>query len=243
MSTIVLNLFLISLFSWNTYNCLQLSKGQYPSLVSIFYRGQHQCGGVFVSNSHVLSSAHCVYHLSKTTYIFSGVVHTGETWTNGHTINKIIIHPSFDSCTRDYDIALIKLTTPITYKPLYAGFIEIIDADYELKVGGQLVTIVSWEPDKKNLQLTSTTAELLKPSLCSPPGILSDIDHTTDKDKICAEPFHGACVEDDAAALLYNDTILWGIGSLNENCYNKEKPIVFMNLAKFRNWIDSIRFS
>lgn len=229
---------------------VELTRGQYPAVVSIYSRGQHQCGGVFISQKYVLTAAHCVSHLiPNTTYIHSGNVDTGNSPTkNSHTLKQILIYPAFNGYTRDYDLALLQLKNPINLNTLYAGYTDIINSDYELRAGGQFAYIVSWEAAKEYKHLKLTVAELWKPENCLPGGILTDnvpmsSDLPLNRDKICAKPYSGECVEDDTAVLFYNETILWGLGNFNENCHNNEKPVIFTNLAIYRDWIDSYRLS
>lgn len=80
----------------------------------------HFCGGAILSSEWIVTAAHCIDGTKD--YSYTRWVSAGE-----HTIKSdegteqyrqfapedAIIHPSYEKATHNYDIALIKLTTPL----------------------------------------------------------------------------------------------------------------------------------
>ncbi|XP_028396557.1 MAM and LDL-receptor class A domain-containing protein 2-like [Dendronephthya gigantea] len=98
----------------------QAQPGEWPWQVSLLRGGSSFCGGSLVSNEYVITAAHCV----KATDWYRVKVRLGEHDMNnndGHeqdidiAVNGITVHPQYDPAPTDYDIAIIKLSTPVKY--------------------------------------------------------------------------------------------------------------------------------
>ena len=81
--------------------------------VGISINGNGFCGGAVLSNSWIITGAHCVSDVSASQVI----VYAGSNnISSGQSIvaSRIIVHPSYRSNTFENDIALIQLITPLT---------------------------------------------------------------------------------------------------------------------------------
>ncbi|KRF97473.1 uncharacterized protein Dwil_GK27089 [Drosophila willistoni] len=87
--------------------------GMFPYHVSVHFDGMFDCGGSLISETFVLTAAHCVQHEKSRITIIGGIIDLREP-NNGQTFDskEIVIHPSFNYSTMDYDIALIRLSHP-----------------------------------------------------------------------------------------------------------------------------------
>ncbi len=76
--------------------------------------GSHFCGGSIISNSHILTAAHCTIGLSSASAVrvYVGSIYL---YTVGQVrdVSNIYIHPYYSSSTYDNDISILKLSSPI----------------------------------------------------------------------------------------------------------------------------------
>uniref|UniRef100_A0A3Q1BUZ3 Peptidase S1 domain-containing protein n=1 Tax=Amphiprion ocellaris TaxID=80972 RepID=A0A3Q1BUZ3_AMPOC len=96
--------------------------GFWPWQVSVNSVGGFQfCGGSLMNNQWVLSAAHCFSRVR------SAIVYVGRQSQQGsnpnevsRTVSQIIIHPNYDSSTLNNDIALLRLSSSVTFSTYIA---------------------------------------------------------------------------------------------------------------------------
>jgi len=100
--------------------------GSRPWMVSL-QRSSHFCGGSLIKNDWVLTAAHCVDG-SSTSGLYAVVGRHAWNGSGGQRIavSQIIVHPSYNDSTSDHDIALLKLSSPVT---LGLTLMQLPDAD------------------------------------------------------------------------------------------------------------------
>ncbi|XP_047531810.1 chymotrypsin-1-like [Vanessa atalanta] len=82
-----------------------------------FYAGLDNCGAAIISNTWILTAAHCVDNVqpSRKNYVWVG----GETFANSIKVpyNKVIIHEEYQKMEGlpVHDVALIKLSKPLQF--------------------------------------------------------------------------------------------------------------------------------
>lgn len=90
----------------------------YPWQISLRSSGSHICGGSIYNEQWIITAAHCVYGGIASRYtILTGSSHRQNILGTGavHQVEKIVIHPNYNSRLLDYDIALLKISTKITF--------------------------------------------------------------------------------------------------------------------------------
>uniref|UniRef100_A0A3B3CL93 Si:dkey-32n7.7 n=1 Tax=Oryzias melastigma TaxID=30732 RepID=A0A3B3CL93_ORYME len=92
------------------------APGSWPWQVSLQLYGKHLCGGSLINKEWVLTAAHCVVGTNKF------LVSLGHQNLQGKNPNKVsrrvaakIVHPDFGGRTLDNDIALLRLSSPVTF--------------------------------------------------------------------------------------------------------------------------------
>merc|ERR1711976_863421 len=97
----------------------ETTPNEYPWMAGLFYRGIQQfCGGSLINDRYVLTAAHCVYDMRASDLSVRLGDHdistSSETNHVTRSVSEIINHPRYQARTQKNDIALLKLSSPVT---------------------------------------------------------------------------------------------------------------------------------
>uniref|UniRef100_A0A8C9LAC9 Transmembrane protease serine 2 n=1 Tax=Pavo cristatus TaxID=9049 RepID=A0A8C9LAC9_PAVCR len=93
--------------------------GQWPWQVSLHVQDSHICGGSIITREWLVTAAHCVEGQFADPYIwtvYAGILNQNEMHSMpGYRVQKIISHPNYDTDSKDNDVALMKLESPLSF--------------------------------------------------------------------------------------------------------------------------------
>ncbi|XP_014482343.1 PREDICTED: trypsin-7-like [Dinoponera quadriceps] len=212
---------------------------EYPYQVSIHYQNKLLCGGSIISDQWVLTAAHCVYgRIFKFFKIRLGSSYQEKDGIEFMNITTIYFHEMYDEDTNDYDVALIKLPTPLKFGPLVksvtlAKSSTIVKPDYKAVVTGWGETSAAGAISKV---LQVLTVPIIDQEVCkkiyaryrivTPTMVCAG--YTTDGKDTC----HG----DSGGPLVYNGVQI-GIVSWGPQCGSVGFPGVYTRVSAIRSWI------
>uniref|UniRef100_A0A672MVP3 Trypsin-2-like n=1 Tax=Sinocyclocheilus grahami TaxID=75366 RepID=A0A672MVP3_SINGR len=207
------------------------TAGSWPWQVSIQSTafGGHFCGGSLINKDWVLSAAHCFQSSLGTIRIYLG--RQSQSGSNPNEVFRtasVINHPDYYDLTHDNDIALLKLSSSVTF----TNYIRPVC----LAAAGTLQSEGS-SPDK--LQ------EVMIPVVSS-----SDCDDayggSITSNMICAgllnEGGKDSCQGDSGGPLVTRNGSLWiqsGVVSFGIGCADPRYPGVYARISQYQDWITS----
>ncbi|KAL7946232.1 trypsin-like cysteine/serine peptidase domain-containing protein [Trichoderma barbatum] len=116
--------------------------GEFPYIVSLSTQGSHFCGGILLNSNTVLTGAHCsVDFPASQVKVRAGTI----TWASGGTqvgVSKIVVHPSYNARTTDFDVAVWKLSSPLAASSTI-GY-ATLPASGSDPAAGSTVTTAGW---------------------------------------------------------------------------------------------------
>jgi len=138
---------LVQANSFDIVNGTEATASAYPWVVTLSIAaaggGSGRCGGSVISETWVLSAAHC-FDASAIAQPSGVTVTVGRqkiSDSNGQVITakRVINHPDYNSTTTDNDIALVELSTPVTAaKPIrLAGPVQPLTAGISARALGR----------------------------------------------------------------------------------------------------------
>ncbi|XP_030369207.1 serine protease gd-like [Scaptodrosophila lebanonensis] len=232
-----------------------VAHGKLPWMAAIFEKQTNGlvyfCGGTLLSQSTVVSAAHC-FRLKNNLPASRTIVSLGrvslDDYKNGvlSEIEVIVQHEEYQSDNfSDADIALLKLVERVTF----TEFIKPIclwNENYRLDLPtGEKSYVAGWGADQDGNANTKiakmTDTDILSESDCLRRLPTRRVTPRT----ICAENKVGAgpCTGDSGSGLMLNENNVWvlrGIvsaGQTRAQGCDLSKPVIYCDLAKHIQWV------
>ncbi|XP_009578755.1 PREDICTED: transmembrane protease serine 9, partial [Fulmarus glacialis] len=223
----------------------EASRGEFPWQVSLQENNEHFCGAAVLTEKWLGGG--------RTLHPFQDpsmwAAYTGTTSLRGSDsgavkmgITRIILHPSYNADTADYDVAVLELKRPVTFTK-YIQPVCLPDAGHHFPTSKKCL-ISGWGYLREDFLvkpefLQKATVELLDQTLCS-----SLYSHVLTDRMLCAGYLEGkidSCQGDSGGPLVCEEPsgkfflagiVSWGIG-----CAEARRPGVYTRVTKLRDWI------
>uniref|UniRef100_A0A3Q3ERA5 Zgc:100868 n=1 Tax=Kryptolebias marmoratus TaxID=37003 RepID=A0A3Q3ERA5_KRYMA len=203
--------------------------GSWPWQVSL-QQSAHFCGGSLINNLWVLTAAHCVPSGNPAGLtVFLGLQSLQGSNPNkvSRTVAQIIVHPDYNSVTSNNDIALLKLSSSVSFTS-YISPIRI----YVSSVG---------LPSPQTLMEVEVPVVGNRLCYCdySSEGI------TITDNMICAGLTEGgkdSCQGDSGGPMVSKQGGRWiqaGVVSFGVGCARPNIPGVYTRVSQYQNWVNS----
>ncbi|KAE8621369.1 hypothetical protein XENTR_v10004799 [Xenopus tropicalis] len=222
----------------------QASLGDWPWQVSLQFNERHICGGSIITPNYILTAAHCVEGVYSSPYPWTVYVGSLYKSTGGtrYSVKSLIGHQNYDTKTKNNDIALMRLKSPITLTSTVQP-VCLPNAGM-LWTSGQSCWTSGWgatiEGGTSSGVLNAAMVPLIDSDTCNRAVVYNGAVTAT---MICAGYLRGgidSCQGDSGGPLVTKTSSLWwlvGDTSWGTGCANMNKPGVYGNITELLPWI------
>lgn len=227
-------------------NGTKAALGQFPYQVSLqrSYNSRHFCGGSLIDEYYVVTAAHCMFLYGKEILPWTVMLVAGEIQLDTQTstgqrrgVERIYVHPQFNTTTLQNDIALLYLKVPFELTPEITPALLTVNPP----IPGTTCHVSGWGyPDQNipvvNNDLMYVDLPVVETTLCG--QLLVNVTRML-PGMFCAGYMEGqkdACQGDSGGGMICNG-YLTGVVSGGHGCALPEIPGVYSSLYFFEEWI------
>merc|ERR1712198_530193 len=203
--------------------------GEWPWQIQLKYfppgsqGGSHNCGGSILNKDWILTAAHCLMHSKDNrnykVYVGQHNVNRPGPYTRTLRVSRLIQHPKYTYGVAPYDIALVKVASPINSNSAVVSpaCLPKDDKNYE----GQFCFISGW-----GFTMKSSTDQWDEMHYCFGNGRVNS----------CQGDSGGplSCLDSDGYYKVVG-LASWG----HSNCRTPGAPSIYTRVGGFNDWIQS----
>uniref|UniRef100_UPI003AADEEE1 LOW QUALITY PROTEIN: enteropeptidase-like n=1 Tax=Centroberyx gerrardi TaxID=166262 RepID=UPI003AADEEE1 len=228
-------------------------KGAWPWMVSLYWRGRHVCGASLIDSEWLVTAAHCVFgknlHLQFWVAMFGLHSHSdsGSPDVQTRRVDQIIINRHYNRQTKQADIAMMHLQTPINFTAVVQPV--CLPRDDQQFEAGRKCFIAGWGRDAEQGSPADVLQEAQVPLVSQAQCQVQLPEYNVTSSMMCAGFAEGgvdSCQGDSGGPLLCEEDTHWiltGVTSFGIGCGRPERPGVYARVSSFISWIAQTRRS
>uniref|UniRef100_A0A3B3HPX4 Peptidase S1 domain-containing protein n=1 Tax=Oryzias latipes TaxID=8090 RepID=A0A3B3HPX4_ORYLA len=215
--------------------------GSWPWQVSL-QSSYHFCGGSLINNQWVLTAAHCFPSRSASgVNAVLGLQSLQGSNPNrvSRTIKTVIVHPNYNSGTQNNDIALLQLSSPVTFNN-YITPVCLPSTGSTFYSG-----VKTWVTGWVSLPAPETLQEIQIPIVGNRRCKCSYGASSITDNMMCAGLLAGgkdSCQGDSGGPLVIKQNNRWiqaGVVSFGNGCAEPDFPGVYTRVSRYQTWINT----
>lgn len=223
---------------------------EFPWQVYLVINSSWTCGASVIKPQYILTAAHCVTNddgsLVDASQIRAYMGMHDKRYQTANTQSRtgaqLFVHGSYNTVTYDYDIAVVKLNSPVTINTYVKTIRLAKSSETNLFLAGNDVTVSGWGTTSSggstSNYLRKTTVDIVGRATCNRDN--SYAGSITSRMLCAARVGKDSCQGDSGGPLFLRNSGMYkqvGVVSWGNGCADSAYPGVYSHLGVLRSWV------